>query len=56
MSTTKTVRWAYRTRPMYGWGDVVSQQRATATWLSALPVFEPHWQICMASGLSTGIA
>lgn len=54
MTTVKTIKWAYTTRPVYGWGDTVSNQKATAGWLAALPVFEPHWQICMAGGLSTG--
>ncbi|PIA42636.1 hypothetical protein AQUCO_02000228v1 [Aquilegia coerulea] len=52
--TVKSARWEYSTRPVYGWGDVSSKQKATAGWLAAFPVFEPHWQICMASGLSTG--
>ncbi|KAM7493307.1 hypothetical protein LguiB_027916 [Lonicera macranthoides] len=51
----KTARWKYSTRPIYGWGNVGSKQKATAGWLAAFPVFEPHWQICMAGGLSTGI-
>ncbi|KAK9098929.1 hypothetical protein Syun_025974 [Stephania yunnanensis] len=50
----KTARWAYSTRPVYGWGDVNSKQKSTAGWLAAFPVFEPHWQVCMAGGLSTG--
>ncbi|XAR70867.1 tocopherol cyclase [Bertholletia excelsa] len=50
----KTARWEYSTRPVYGWGNVSSKQKATAGWLAAFPVFEPHWQICMAGGLSTG--
>ncbi|KAG8375575.1 hypothetical protein BUALT_Bualt10G0114800 [Buddleja alternifolia] len=50
----KTARWAYNTRPVYGWGNVGSKQKPTAGWLAAFPVFEPHWQICMAGGLSTG--
>ncbi|XP_017255764.1 probable tocopherol cyclase, chloroplastic [Daucus carota subsp. sativus] len=50
----KTARWEYSTRPVYGWGNVGSKQKATAGWLAAFPVFEPHWQICMAGGLSTG--
>lgn len=54
VQTVKTARWEYSTRPVYGWGDVGSKQKATAGWLAALPVFEPHWQICMAGGLSTG--
>jgi tocopherol cyclase len=47
-------KWEYTTVPVYGWGDKGGTQKATAGWLAALPVFEPHWQICMAAGLSTG--
>lgn len=54
MQTVKTARWEYSTVPVYGWGDVQSKQKSTAGWLAAFPVFEPHWQICMAGGLSTG--
>lgn len=54
VQTVKTARWEYSTRPVYGWGDVSFKQKATAGWLAAFPVFEPHWQICMAGGLSTG--
>ncbi|XP_042498327.1 tocopherol cyclase, chloroplastic [Macadamia integrifolia] len=54
VKTVKTARWEYSTRPVYGWGNVGSKQKATAGWLAAFPVFEPHWQICMAGGLSTG--
>lgn len=54
MTTAKTIKWAYSTRPIYGWGDIDQNQRATAGWLAALPVFEPHWQVCMAGGLSSG--
>ncbi|CAL5022632.1 unnamed protein product [Urochloa decumbens] len=50
----QTARWEYSTRPVYGWGDVESKQLSTAGWLAAFPFFEPHWQICMAGGLSTG--
>ena len=35
-------------------GDADSTHRSTAGWLSALPVFEPHYQILMAHGLATG--
>lgn len=55
MEIVKTARWAYSTRPVYGWGNVGSKQKSTAGWLAAFPVFEPHWQICMAGGLSTGV-
>jgi len=54
VQTVETARWQYSTRPVYGWGDVKSRQKSTAGWLAAFPVFEPHWQICMAAGLSTG--
>ncbi|KAK9274229.1 hypothetical protein L1049_019043 [Liquidambar formosana] len=54
VETVKTAHWEYSTLPIYGWGDVGSKQKATAGWLAAFPVFEPHWQICMAGGLSTG--
>ena len=30
------------------------RQKATAGWLAALPVFEPHWQVLMARGRATG--
>ncbi|KAM7513159.1 hypothetical protein LguiB_012034 [Lonicera macranthoides] len=55
VETVETARWEYSTRPIYGWGDVGSKQKSTAGWLAAFSVFEPHWQICMAHGLSTGI-
>lgn len=54
VETVKTARWEYSTRPVYGWGNVTSKQKSTAGWLAAFPVFEPHWQVCMAGGLSTG--
>ena len=44
--TVKSVKWAYSTRPIYGWGDTGSDQKSTAGWLAAMPVFEPHWQVC----------
>mgnify|MGYP003701989243 CR=1 FL=1 len=55
MPNVQTARWEYSTRPVYGWGDVTSKQKSTAGWLAAFPFFEPHWQICMAGGLSTGL-
>ena len=44
--TVKSVKWAYSTRPIYGWGDTGADQKSTAGWLAAMPVFEPHWQAC----------
>ena len=43
-STVAGARWAFSVRPVSGWGAPQAQQRATAGWLAALPVFEPHWQ------------
>ncbi|KAL2631964.1 hypothetical protein R1flu_016650 [Riccia fluitans] len=54
VKTVDTIRWEYSTRPIYGWGDTGGEQKATAGWLAAFPVFEPHWQVCMAGGLSSG--
>ena len=47
-------RWEYKIRPLYGWGNPRLAQKATAGWLSYLPVFDPGWQILMAHGLATG--
>ncbi|KAK9835048.1 hypothetical protein WJX81_007145 [Elliptochloris bilobata] len=53
-STVLGARWAFSVRPVSGWGAAHERQRATAGWLAALPVFEPHWQIVMAQGRATG--
>ena len=53
VSTVPSCSWSFSTKPVYGWGDP-SSQRATAGWLAALPAFEPHWQIMMAHGVSSG--
>ena len=54
-SSVEAVRWAYRVTPRAGWGNAdAAQQRATAGWLAALPVFEPHWQILMAHATASG--
>lgn len=44
-STVGSCKWAFSVQPMVGWGEVGGRQRATAGWLAALPVFEPHWQV-----------
>ena len=44
--------WSYQTRPLVSWG--LPSGRATAGWLSYLPVFDPGWQVLMAHGLSSG--
>lgn len=58
--------WAYSVTPVAGWGagregatsghgsGEVPQQRSTASWLSALPLFDPHWQVLCAHGLASG--
>ena len=53
-STVPSCRWAYSVRPVAGWGDAGTRQKATAGWLASLPVFEPHWQVLQAHGLATG--
>jgi len=53
-SSGAVVSWAYRTDPIYGWGNPDEAQQSTAGWLSQLQIFEPGWQILMAHGLSTG--
>lgn len=47
--TVKSIKWAYSTRPIYGWGDTGADQKSTAGWLAAMPVFEPHWQVLLWS-------
>eukprot|EP00892_Ulva_mutabilis_P012116 jgi/Ulvmu1/9277/UM050_0026.1 len=47
-------KWAFNIRPVYGWGQSGRPQGSTASWLSALPVFEPHWQVLMAHGIADG--
>lgn len=44
----ESISWAYSTRSIYGWGNTGNEQKATAGWLAALPVFEPHWQVHMS--------
>lgn len=52
--TGQSAVWAYRTVPVYGWGQLQQPQQSTAGWLSQLQVFEPGWQVLMAHGLATG--
>lgn len=53
--TVKSVKWAYSTRPIYGWGDTGADQQSTAGWLAAMPVFEPHWQACPLSLIASHV-
>ena len=53
-STVGDCRWAFSVKPVSGWGSAGQRQRATAGWLAALPVFEPHWQVLQAHGLASG--
>jgi tocopherol cyclase len=47
-------RWCYEIKPIYGWGQPQGLQRATAGWLSYLPIADPGWQVLIAKGLATG--
>lgn len=53
-STVDGCRWAFSVTPVSGWGPSDGRQKATAGWLAALPVFEPHWQVLMAHGVASG--
>ncbi len=44
-STVPSAKWAFNVTPFDGWGPRRGKQQATAGWLAALPVFEPHWQV-----------
>ncbi|GFR52594.1 hypothetical protein Agub_g15190, partial [Astrephomene gubernaculifera] len=55
MSTVSSASWCLSITPRAGWGSPSARhQQATAGWLSALPVFEPHWQVLMAHGEASG--
>jgi hypothetical protein len=48
MSTVDSASWCFNIEPKAGWGSPTSSsQLATAGWLSMVPVFEPHWQVCV---------
>ncbi|MGA1355705.1 MAG: tocopherol cyclase family protein [Prochlorothrix sp.] len=49
----ETVAWSYTLEPVYGWGNPGFPQ-STGGWLSALPIFEPGWQVLLASARATG--
>lgn len=53
-STVRSARWAFKVEPKDGWGAAGNGQEATAGWLAALPVFEPHWQVRGGRGRGTG--
>lgn len=51
----KTVRWDIAVTPLRGWGGGPGARMVSpAGWMTALPVFEPHWQVTMAHGLASG--
>lgn len=52
--TKKYCRWCYDIKPIDGWGNRFYHQKATAGWLSFLPIFDPGWQVLMAHGWATG--
>lgn len=47
-------KWQYEIEPIYGWGNLGGLQQSTAGGLSSWQIFEPGWQILMASGLAAG--
>ena len=51
----KSVRWDITVTPLRGWGGGPGAKMVSpAGWMTALPVFEPHWQVTMAHGLASG--
>lgn len=55
MSTVPSASWSLTIEPKAGWGPTKADaQKATAGWLSVLPIFEPHWQVLMAHGTASG--
>ncbi|PSB01681.1 tocopherol cyclase family protein [Merismopedia glauca] len=53
-SSGNSCRWEYAVEPVYGWGNYGEPPQATAGWSSFLSIFEPGWQVLMASGKATG--
>ncbi|KAG2447103.1 hypothetical protein HYH02_007852 [Chlamydomonas schloesseri] len=55
LSTVPNASWSLTIKPKAGWGSTSGPtQKATAGWLSVLPIFEPHWQVMMAHGEASG--
>lgn len=52
--TDQDCRWYYKVKPIYGWGKPNLPQKATAGWLSYLPIADPGWQVLTAYGLASG--
>ena len=51
----REVAWDFTVTPLRGWGGGANaKQLSPAGWMTALPVFEPHWQVTMAHGIATG--
>jgi tocopherol cyclase len=50
----KKCQWQYEIQPVYLWGDSQRPPKATAGFLSYLPIFDPGWQILIAHGLASG--
>lgn len=53
-ATGQDCRWYYEVKPIYGWGKPNETQKATAGWLSYLPIADPGWQVLTAYGLASG--
>lgn len=47
-------RWNFTVKPLITWGNSRNYPKATAGWLSFLPLFDPGWQILLAQGVATG--
>jgi len=47
-------RWQFTVEPSITWGNPQRIPRATAGWLSFLPLFDPGWQILLAQGRGQG--
>lgn len=49
------IQFDFDVRPVVGWGGgAADRQYATAGFLAAFPIFEPHYQVLMSKGLATG--
>ncbi|MBE9202546.1 tocopherol cyclase family protein [Synechocystis salina LEGE 06099] len=48
------LRWQFTVEPEITWGNPQRFPRATAGWLSFLPLFDPGWQILFAQGRGHG--
>jgi tocopherol cyclase len=53
--SAREISWDITVTPLRGWGGGEGANMVSpAGWMTALPVFEPHWQVTMAHGLASG--